>query len=81
MISKATVVSTVETDSDFNIQRNENKDSYDGGLYVSAQLGHGVPRRLVQHYAECVCEGVLEEINIWIHRQNRLAPLMWKGFI
>ena len=36
MISKATVVSTVETDSDFNIQRNENKDSYDGGLYVSA---------------------------------------------
>ena len=64
MISKATVVSTVETESDFNIQRHENKDSCDGGLYASVQLGHGVPRYLVQHYAECVYEGVLEEINI-----------------
>lgn len=43
MISEATVVSTVETESDFNIQINENKDSGDGGLYVSVQLGHGVP--------------------------------------
>lgn len=56
MISEATVVSTVETESDFNIQINENKDSCDGGLYVSVQLGHGVPWHFVQHYAECVCE-------------------------
>ena len=47
----------------------------DNLFYMTIWLGHGEHRNLSEHYCECVCKGISDELDIGISRLSKQITL------